>query len=43
MNPLAVGGIAEGVMKGLDSLFTSDEERAKAELAITKELNQPHI
>lgn len=38
-----VGSIAGSLMTGLDSLFTSDEERAKAELVITRELNQPHI
>lgn len=42
-NPLAIGSIAKGIMGGLDALFTSDEERAQAELAVVKELNQPHI
>lgn len=32
MNPLLLGGIVETVGKVADDLFTSDEERAKAEL-----------
>lgn len=32
MNPLLLGGIVETVGKIADDLFTSDEERAKAEL-----------
>ena len=40
---LASGVIVSGVMEGLDHLFTSDEERAKSELALTKVINQPHI
>lgn len=32
MNPLLIGGIVETVGKVADDLFTSDEERAKAEL-----------
>ena len=43
MNPLAVGKVASGIMSGLDGLFTSEEERAKGELLVLKELNQPHI
>ena len=30
-------------MGGLDGLFTSDEERAKAELSLNHQLQQPHI
>ena len=30
-------------MAGLDSLFTSDEERIKAELLLRQQLQQPHI
>jgi len=30
-------------MTGLDGLFTSDEERAKAELALNIQLQKPHI
>ena len=41
LNPFA--GIAEGVMGGLDDLFTSDEERAKAALKIQEVLQKPHI
>jgi hypothetical protein len=41
LNPITA--IAGEVMKGLDGLFTSDEERAKAELELTKQLQQPHI
>jgi hypothetical protein len=36
-------GLAEGIMGGLDALFTSDEERAKAALELEKVLQQPHI
>ena len=43
MNPAAIGSIASGIMSGLDGLFTSDEERGKAELLMIKELNKPHI
>ena len=38
-----VGGVIDGLAKGLDSLFTSDEERAKAKLALQVELQKPHI
>lgn len=31
---LNLGGVVEGLAKGLDSLFTSDEEKAKARLAM---------
>ena len=41
LNPMA--GIAKELMGGLDSLFTSDEERAKAELSLNHQLQQPHI
>ena len=40
---VGVGDVAKAVMGGLDDLFTSDEERAKAELKIVEELNKPHI
>lgn len=33
MSPLAIGGIAEAIGKVADDLFTSDEERLKADLA----------
>lgn len=33
MNPLAIGGIAEAIGKVADDLFTSDEERLKADLS----------
>ena len=36
MNPLIVGGIVESVGKIADDLFTSDEERLKAELEFSK-------
>ena len=29
-----VGGVVDGLFNGLDSLFTSDEEREKARLAM---------
>ncbi len=41
LNPMA--GIAQALMGGLDGLFTSDEERAKAELSLNQQLQQPHI
>ena len=41
LNPMA--GIAKELMGGLDSLFTSDEERAQAELLLNQQLQQPHI
>ena len=41
LNPMA--GIAKALMGGLDSLFISDEERAKAELSLNQQLQQPHI
>jgi len=41
LNPIL--GIAEGVMKGLDELFTSDEEKAQATLKMTALLQQPHM
>jgi|TARA_R110000868_G_scaffold305083_1_gene566202 hypothetical protein len=37
------GGLAKAVMGGLDDLFTSDDERAEAELRIADRLSQPHI
>jgi len=39
----ATEGLARGIMSGLDSLFTSDEERAEAELRLRTVLQQPHI
>lgn len=36
MSPLIVGGIVEAVGKIADDLFTSDEERLKAELEFSK-------
>ncbi len=41
LNPMT--GIAKELMGGLDALFTSDEERAKAELSLNHQLQQPHI
>lgn len=41
INPL--GGVIDGVVKGLDELFTSDEERAAAKLKLMTTLQQPHI
>lgn len=38
-----LGGLAGGIMDGLDKLFTSDEEREKAKLELIKVLQQPHI
>lgn len=36
MNPLAIGGIVEAVGNIADDLFTSDEERAKADIEAMK-------
>lgn len=41
INPL--GGVVDGVVKGLDELFTSDEEREAAKLKLMSTLQQPHI
>ncbi len=41
LNPFI--GIAEGVMAGLDDLFTSEEEKANATHKMTEQLQQPHI
>jgi hypothetical protein len=38
-----IGGIVSGVADGLDSLFTSDEEREAANLKLQQVLSQPHI
>jgi hypothetical protein len=39
----ATKGLAEGILGGLDALFTSDEEKAKAKIELEKVLQQPHI
>lgn len=41
--PEILAGLTGGIMDGLDKLFTSDEEREKAKLELTKVLQQPHI
>lgn len=45
--PLAIAGVlgpvVEGILGGLDKLFTSDEEREQAKLNILSELNKPHV
>ena len=38
-----VGGVVDGVMSGLDNLFTSDEERDTARLKMQVELQKPHL
>jgi len=38
-----VGGVVDGVFKGLDSLFTSDDERETARLKMQVELQKPHM
>ena len=43
MNLLGAGTVVEGIMGGLDSLFTSDDERAAAELKLVALLAQPHM
>ena len=41
LNPL--GGIVAGLAKGLDDLFTSDEEREAAKLKLATLMQQPHM
>lgn len=43
MNVDLLSGLTGGIMEGLDKLFTSDEEREKVKLELTKVLQQPHI
>ena len=38
-----VAGSVGAVMNGLDHLFTSDDERAKAELLLQQEFAKPHL
>lgn len=38
-----VGGVVDGLFKGLDNLFTSDEEREQAKLRLQVELQKPHM
>jgi hypothetical protein len=40
---VGVGDTVRGIMEGLDGLFTSDDERAAAALAIQTQLQKPHI
>lgn len=39
----AVKGLADGIIGGLDKLFTSDDERNKAKIELTKVLQEPHV
>jgi hypothetical protein len=41
LNPL--GGIVDGLAKGLGDLFTSDEEREAAKLKLATLMQQPHM
>jgi hypothetical protein len=41
LNPL--GGIVDELAKGLDDLFTSDEEREAAKLKLATLMQQPHM
>jgi hypothetical protein len=43
MNLNPIGGIVEGLTKGLDELFTSDEEREAAKLKLATLMQQPHM
>ena len=38
-----VSGVVDGLFSGLDKMFTSDEERAHAKLALQVELQKPHM
>lgn len=38
-----VGSVITGLMGGLDNLFTSDEEREQAKLALQETLQKPHM
>ena len=40
---VGVGSIVEGLFKGLDSLFTSTEEKEAAKLQMMIELQKPHM
>lgn len=39
----AATGVVDGLLGGLDKLFTSDEEREKAKLAMLMEMQKPHL
>jgi len=43
MNPLLLGNVAKEVAGGLDSLFTSDEERMEGKAKIEAIMQQPHV
>ena len=43
MDLIGAGSVIKSIMGGLDSLFTSDEERAETELKLTALLAQPHM
>lgn len=38
-----VGGVVDGLFKGIDALFTSDEERMQAKLRLQVEMQKPHM
>ena len=43
MNLSSLGGVVDGLAKGLDELFTSEEEREAAKLKLATLMQQPHM
>ncbi|NYZ69123.1 hypothetical protein H0A36_24185 [Endozoicomonas sp. SM1973] len=43
MDIMNIKGLSDSVMMGLDELFTSDEERLKAQIILNEHFNKPHV